>query len=213
MPVIVLVLLAAAAGGWYLWKYFEDRPPSGWTSYKDSARGFRFDHPNNWGPAKVSERAGDKGKTYQISLPQPKSPENNQPLVITMESDDFTEKICTAAQPPQCITEKGFINQQSIKESLNRIAKVESSPWKPLYDTSSYTILQPDRQGKIVVGLFTYQIVNLPKIKVTAVSAGYGKPNIGNDCPQKLADDSKTNCITKSNYETLNKILKSFRSL
>src|SRR5438045_6765081 len=81
LPIILSVLVLVALGSWYAWHRHQNQiaqeqaakiaaltTPPGWTTYKDTKRGFQFVYPKNWGPVNAAETPLKNGKTYTISF-------------------------------------------------------------------------------------------------------------------------------------------------
>jgi hypothetical protein len=175
---------------------------SQWTEFKSDEYGFKLNYPKEWGDVSVRERTLQVGKTYNINFGAPSATVKG--VGITMDSDDYEAKYCDP--DGKCYTEVG-VSKTTIKDRLKNKAGLATAT------DDGYAMIQNYPKQKIS-GFSASQIVNLPKIKVSAAVASYQVFKSSDKCPQvKFINDSTLKCVTEEDYHQVSKVLKSLKAL
>lgn len=155
-----------------------------WKTYQAQAEGFKFSYPQTWGnPVLASLPAS----SYRITFPHNSSSKNSVISFYMAPSGSG-------------------INKNYVEQLLKK-SKVSAAST----DSTSYTSLIYLPSEKIS-GLTMYQIVDIPKINVSAMTVTYQLTNSGPNCPaHKLS--SQSGCINKTEYSDINKLAKSFQKI
>lgn len=179
--------------------------PAEWSEYKSQKYEFGFNYPSSWGEPQVTERAVKSGKHYDILFKHKASTDDNSRSIvsISMDSEDVKEEICENSG--KCFTGIGITKSYVEEQLVNKDNFTVS-------DSTSYARVVSFPEQKIS-GISAYQIVQLPQLKVTAVAANYHKAN-ATGCPEKkFSIVNEKRCVTRQDYEILNRVLKSFKAL
>jgi len=193
--VIAVVAIAAFIGGWYAGTHHKkvgviNKPVSQFITYKNTENGFRLQYPSEWASPSFSKSDISDGNSYQLSFY--KKPDGNlkYSIVLTM------------------IKGQNAITDTNVK----LILKNDKSAFAASDSTSYATVANSPKLN--VSSLSAVQIVSLPKIGITAASMTYQINGSGGNCPaNKFAANSSGACIEKTDYDTVNQVLKSLKSL
>jgi hypothetical protein len=195
--VIVLVAIAAFIGGWYGGTRHNkastgNKTASSLAIYKNQDNGFQLQYPTDWGSPNFTSDAAGGTKHYALSFNKASFGNLNYNITISMGQG----------------TSQGVTSSNDVKTVLkNKRSSVTIS------DNSSYATVAAVPQLK-VSSLSETQIVNLSKISVTAATLTYQITGGLETCSQnKFAASSTGGCIAKTDYDTVNQVLKSLRSL
>jgi len=177
--------------------------PAGWTHYSSHKYGFQFDYPGSWGQPQVVKTDGQNGSNYSVSFSDTKS-SNKRVLNISlsMDSEDYQRKVCP---DKHCTVISTAVTSKTVQRDLkaNPVAFLS-------HDSSSYGFTSSVPGNGTT--LHQEQIVSMPAIKVSAATAAYRISN-ATGCPQnKFAASSQPLCINRSDYDTVNKVLKSMKA-
>ena len=176
--------------------------PAGWSQYKADKFGFEFNYPNGWGSPQVATTKGAAGNHYQVTFgADPKFKPANKDLktVVSMDSSDYRLTGCSAADCQTALTSKTI--QTNLKTNSKSLIR---------HDDSSYAFLANIGGTSTLTDA---QIVNLSKVKVSAVLGIYSLAGTGS-CPAgKFAPSAQPGCIGPGDYDTLNQVLKSFKAI
>lgn len=204
------LLLLATLGGWFVYgKYISGSSknaasslPTGWAKFTSDKYGIKFIYPKGWGEPRLAESSNGQKKTYQITF-APKTV-TQRSLFAAIESDTPLPPDCREA----CRDTKAF-TKSDIETSLS--GDKESYV---RFDETSYSILFSDPKNKLSQELFMDQMIDIPKLKATAVQITY---YIGGDkeCPTNsfAGIDRSDSCMTEIVYGQISKFAKSIKSL
>jgi len=220
--ILLIIVALLAFSGWRLWDHHnktakEAARNSRWTEYVNQSYGFKFAYPKSWGAPVVSQIPEQNGQSYTISFRKlrpnyahpPKPTQAIMPAFsMSFESAGVTHSNC--APNGQC--------EASHALAAPDIKKVLSGDKKDLakYDSTSYAIIFSDLRGGVVSGLNFYQTVDLPKPGVTAVKASYYNMAVSSSehCPiNQISQDTRSNCITQSVFDTVGQLVKSLQAV
>jgi hypothetical protein len=221
--VIVAIVALLAFGSWRLWDHHnqvarQKQAAKGWIQYKSLAYGLKFSYPKDWGTPTVSHIEEQNGRNYIISFRTSHSSATRNPTIpatgvkpafnMAFESEGVIHTVCPS-NGSSCITSHAF-----TKSELQKALSGDKTKFLK-YDSTSYSVLLSDSKSGLASGLNFYQIVNLPRLSVSAVRAVYY--NIGNTstkCPiDRLSPDSSKDCITESIYNKVARTVSSIHSL
>ena len=162
--------------------------PSEWTSYKNDQYGITLSYPKTWGQPEINSGQG-QSKSYSVTFPKyTKRGSSNVTTLFYMDPNDLVA------------------NKSSIQSQIR-----SGVPSAVASDSSSYATVFSS-QSQHISGLSLYQIINLPKIGITGVMAHLQVVNTKVSCPSNQFSQADT-CITRSDYDNLNKITKSIKNL
>lgn len=215
---LVLVIILAAVGA-FLWPAKKTLSPtasqSPWADYSSQKYGFKFTYPKSWGNPQVREAVAGSGKHYLISFVSTSTkvgfdPKTKQLVLpnksewIEMDSADATSKSCTSET--ECEVIPG-ITESAVKTVLSKhdISLAQQ-------DASSYAAVSAAPLYNQQSNLDVYQIVNLPKIKVSAAHGLFHISGKAAGCPQNKFS-ANISCVSRSDYNSLNKTLRSLKAL
>jgi hypothetical protein len=194
ISVAVIIAVAAFFAGWYGGSYHKTKSQSSQSSslltYKDQKNGFQFMYPKNWGNPRFTKTDADGSTYYALSFAKP--PSGNLQYTVSI------------------VMSKG--NNTSNSDGVKKVIKNKKSSLA-INDDSSYAIVAslPNSQ---VNSLSATQIVSLNKIGITAATMNYTIMGGSANCPQnKFSTDTSGSCVTKADYDTVNQVLKSIKSL
>lgn len=178
--------------------------PAGWTHYTSEKYGFQFDYPASWGSPSFTLAQGNKGKSYTVSFasdPRLASTNSGVSVKFDMDSEDYISKDCGSGSCPvayQTTTKKSIL---SDLKSTAPFVKRDASSYGLVTSVPGYTSLRLKR------------IIQLPALKVSAVTATYSISRAGS-CPKdKLAPSTESHCISQTDYNNLNNSLKSIKAI
>lgn len=191
--------------------------PAGWSQYSNQAYGFQFDYPSKWGAPTVktttsSENKEQTGVIYSISFKD--TPIKNY-VNLSFQSTDYTQKFCH--QDNKCDTIDG-LTSSDIKNYLSS----KNPPVKPVKSDSGSVAMVVYKacsdqfcKGKYARNgtLSISQIVDFPKIKVNAVNLAYSMLDPSSSCQNDTLVTDSSNCITETDFTTLNKVAKSLAAI
>lgn len=203
IALIVIVVIAALGGFWLWYQNYQ------WPTYKDSNYGLQFTYSRAWGKPKISEHKTLIGKSYTLNFVPSKTKSTSSPVSVVFQSADSKLYLCNQddkdCPPPQTLTKDAI---------LKRLAQDKKGLL--VYGSDSYSILLTDPKDGLASMVNIFRIVDLPKINVTALHASYTIPaalNSSINCSTtSLATDKKSSCVTKQQYEELDKTLRSFKA-
>jgi hypothetical protein len=177
---------------------------AGWSEYKATKYGFKFSYPASWGTPAVSLTKGKTGSFYQVGFTGGVVQKTAKPSVlINMYSKDYVNTICSQTD---CALQKS-LDAQAVMDSLKNYLKLFIK-----HDDSSYATLNysPSLHSST---LSDTQIVSVPKINVTAAAGLYAVTGAAS-CPiGKFAQATQQGCINNSDYNMLNKVMKSIQGV
>jgi hypothetical protein len=222
LVIILAAILVIAGLSWYTWNHNQQQkaakeaadkaaalvPPPGWTKYQSQKYGFQFIYPKTWGPVNVIYIPQKHGKQYTISFgfASEAASKNNVGDIsqIKMDSTDFLIRSCDEKNKNQCSNESAY-TKVDIEKALSgdKIGIVA-------YDNISYTIYDYSSYSQLEIN----QIVDLPKINVTAAKATLQRYSPITGCSMdKLQIKTKAGCIGQKDYSDMKKILYSLQPL
>lgn len=226
VPVKILVLffiLLGLLGGLYVYyTSHKDKTPSdttsslpvSWVEYKNVKYSLEFIYPNSWGSPMISESLFQTGKHYDITFAHsPATSNSSSEVSIILDSEDAATKICDSGGE-QCVVSSvltSSVIEQKLKEDKSLFATYNNSS----YATILGNIEQNSASKLSASKLSVYQVVNLPKLKVSAAQGIYAIMPSSSTCLENKfsPQNSEQNCITNDLYDTMSKILKSFKSI
>jgi hypothetical protein len=164
---------------------------SNMVTYKNQENGFQLQYPMDWG-APGFVKTNNNGTTfYALSFAKNSSGNLSYTITLTMNKSGA-----------HSVTSDTVKNVLKLKKS-----EVAAS------DTSSYATIAGIADKK-VSSLSETQIVDLKKAGVTAATMTYTISGGSATCPQnKFAQDANSSCITQADYNTVNQVLKSLKSI
>lgn len=182
---------------------------SGWSQYSSSKYGFKFSYPGSWGTPQIVANKGTTGSQYQVVFvanPKSKDTNTNKNLTVSIEMDsaDYAKKICPSGQ---CHTISNVTTSKTIQSDL----KTNSKSFVK-YDSNSYGFIVVNPPASVST-LTVEQIVNIPKSDVSAATASYSLAASKGCAQGKFTPSTKSNCVTQSDYDTVNNALKSIQAL
>jgi hypothetical protein len=193
--IIALVAIVAFIGGWYAGtRHNQTISTSKITaieaSYKNPENGFQLMYPKDWGNPRFTKTDADGSTYYALSFAKP--PSGNLQYTVSI------------------VMSKG--NNTSNGDEVKKVIKNKKSSLA-INDDSSYAIIASLPNSK-VNSLSATQIVGLNKIGITAATMNYTIMGSSANCPQnKFSTDTSGSCITKADYNSVNQVLKSIKSL
>lgn len=193
--VIVLVAIAAFIGGWYGGQRHNkastgNKTASTVASYKNPDNGFQLQYPTDWGTPSFSKSDFTGGTNYMISFYKKPAGDLKYSIVITM------------------VKGQNALTSDNVKLILKNNKGLTA-----VSDDSSYATIANSSKLKIS-SMSEVRIVSLPKIGVTAASMSYQINGSKGDCPaNNFATNSSGACVERSDYDNVNQVLKSIKSL
>jgi hypothetical protein len=211
VTVLLLVLVAVVAfiGGWYLGTKHQSSSQkaastSNLLSYKNTKYGFQLMYPSDWGNPSTTENTINNDTHYIVRFQ--KSPVNATSFNISLWMDYSDPKNSTCNASKQCF-DPSAVTSVNIHDTLKNNKSVLTAS-----DSSSYAIVS-NPSGQNISSLTAAQIVNISKIKASAATITYQVSGVSGCSSNKFATNSTSGCITHSDYETVNQVLKSLKSL
>lgn len=220
---VLAVLVVAAVVALLAWhSHHKSSPeqsalPAGWAHYSNQTYGFQFDYPSKWGTPTVntttsSENKDQTGVIYTVSFKD--VPVKNY-VNISFQSTDYTQKFCH--ENNKCDTIDGLTSSdiksylsskeppiKPVKSDPDSIAMVVYKACSDQFCKGKYT-----RNGTLSIS----QIVDFPKIKVNAVNLAYSLLDPSSDCQDGTLPTDSSNCISQTDFTTLNKVAKSLAAI
>lgn len=194
---LVVVAIAAFAGGWYVGNHHHqrtatDQSVSGFIKYTNPQYGFQLLYPADWlrPTLTTADQSGTKNYNIQFYKSDPAG-KLQYYIILNMANDNGKSTSSTTVK-------------QTLKSNKSALT---------VSDTTSFAQVAslPQQKNSILAAI---QIVDLKKINVTAASITYQINGGTVNCPQnKFATNSGGGCIERSDYDTVNTVLKSIKSL
>ncbi|MBX4190944.1 hypothetical protein KW794_02545 [Candidatus Saccharibacteria bacterium] len=199
MVIILAIIVLAALATWYFTKPASKQVysgattvsiPSDWLEYKATKYGFVFNYPKTWSSPEVKESVLEGVKQEEITF---------------SGNSKTTYSVVTFMTPDNA---KVTSNRANIQKTL---AGDKKSFLK--YDGGSYSTALMDSGTKSIAQINISQIVNLPKLKISAaVTEVLLNPN--SKCAgNKLAASSNDGCFSETDYTTVSQFVKTVRPL
>jgi hypothetical protein len=174
-----------------------------WLTYKNDGYGLELKYPQKWGSPVVKESPQEKGKNYSIVFSLGKNDQGvRREAFISIDSDDLSNKYCGGPNG-ECATVAG-ISKREILSTLDD----KSGLFK--YGNDSYSIIR-SQPSQNMTTLSIYRMVNLLKIKASAIQATYSIFGGKAACPNNELSSDGQNCIDKNTYDTLNEVASSLK--
>jgi hypothetical protein len=203
---VILVIILAAWFGYDNRKNNSNNSMAGWSNFTSQKYGFKFTYPPYWGTPSVSVTDGKVGKFYQIGFktdPSLNSANKNLTVMVDIYSQDYVNILCAQTDCPAQATLDAKTIQKNIKDGAAVFIR---------HDSSSYASLNNVAANNTST-LTDVQIINVPKINASGAIGIYWL-NSASNCPDgKFAGNSKTNCVTLIDYNSLSQALKSIKGL
>jgi hypothetical protein len=195
--IVVVVLIAGASFfiGWYAGQHKKTNSPasdtSGWSTYKNQENGFQLQYPTDWQFPNFTKTEANGATHYALGFLKASSGTLQYTITLTMDKS----------------------GQHAVTSSIVKTILKEKKSSLAASDSTSYATIASIPQQK-VSSLSETQIVNLEKTGVTAATLTYAIIGGKSNCPQNKIDTSNTGtCIEQSDYDTVNKVLKSIKAL
>lgn len=214
--IILFFLIALAIAGWYIYpkahKTTSNTPIVSWAEYKATKYGFKFDYLKAWGTPSLHVEsqqplpgASSLTSIYAIAFPDSAAGQRQSALSITFSPDTSASNSC-APSDSNC-PGTTFLSASLIK---NILAHNKKSFVK--YTDTSFATLASSSNHSLALNIA--QIVNMPKLNVSAASLNYTLSQAAQSCPKsQLAQNTQTQCITQTDYSDFSQALGSLSSL
>lgn len=162
---------------------------SDWATYSSSQYGFKFDYPKSWGTPKINETEFNTSKHYDVRF----YVKPGVPLLHSISMDSGSLGITKVKV------------QKAINSSSADIVKK---------DSTSYTTVDVYHTFDTQSQLSIKQVVNLPKVDVSAVTYTYLINGKLTSCPVgKFSPADNKSCVTENDYDTGLKVIKSIKAI
>jgi hypothetical protein len=200
LAIMVAVIITALSFfiGWYVGhphqktkKNSAASVQSGWKTYQNKQHGFQFDYPSAWTKPTFTENNAGSGKIYNVQFIKTDSNGKLSYYILLTMASDSTKTVSSSTIKQLMQASQGFVAR----------------------DSSSFATVASDSQQK-TSSISAYQIVDLPKLSVTAASLTYQISGGSSTCPKnQFAQNSGGSCIEKSDYNNASALLKSIKSI
>jgi hypothetical protein len=159
-----------------------------WVNYKATKYGFQFSYPKSWGLPNVNETEASTGNHYDVRFYVKRGVPSLH--FISMDSGSLG------------LTKNKV--QKAITSNSANIVKRDSTSYStvdvyPTFGTQSQLSIR--------------QIINLPKVNVSAVTYTYLINGKLSNCPVGRFSPADKNCITENAYNTGLKVIKSIKAI
>jgi hypothetical protein len=213
LVLLLAVIVVAILSAWYFTNLKSNSSgtlTSNWSEYKSDKYKIKFSYPTEWDQPNITELPGDTGKSYSVhfgsSKPKTAVASPSRAVSISFESQDLTRKICAPNDPSSCASTKAF-TESNVKKSIAN-------------NKTAFTTYDEDSTGTVTQGpadtdltLTVQQVISLPSVKASAARVQYTISKAPTNCTKnKFSPDNLTDCITKSTYDTVIKVLDSLQS-
>lgn len=220
--VVVLVAVAALAfwGGWYASNHNKNSKSSSnntsssvWAEYPNQKYGFKLNYLKSWGAPRLSvgsqqTSSGSSATTSLYTITFSNTSSSKQPtLYISFSADSAPASNCAQG-------DKNCPAAPSLSASSIRALLSQNKSQFVKYTASSFTTLTYPSTSLSTAILNIVQIVNLPKLSVSAAGLNYTLSNVPQSCPRsQLAPSTQDKCITQSDYTNFSQSLSSLSPL